>query len=40
MSPSGDDLLAHQIQTHEPVEWRMKAGLERKDVPKIVMGLL
>jgi hypothetical protein len=40
LSPVGKDLLLYQIQTYEPVEWRMKAGLERKDIPKILKGLL
>ena len=40
LSPVGEDLLVLHIKTYEPVEWRMKAGLERKDVPKIVKGLL
>jgi len=40
LCPVGDDLLVYYIQTYEPVEWRMKAGLERKDIPKVVKGLL
>ncbi len=40
LSPVGDDLLVYKIQTYEPVQWLMKAGLERKDIPKILKGLL
>ncbi len=40
LSPVGKDLLVYQIQTYDPVEWRMMAALERKDIPKIVKGLL
>ncbi len=40
LSPVGDDLLVYYLQTYEPVEWHMRAGLERKDILKIVKGLL
>jgi hypothetical protein len=36
----GEDLLVCQIKTYEPVEWRMMAGLELKDVRPIFKGLL
>jgi len=40
LSPVGDDLLVFHIQTYEPVEWHLRAALERKDVPKILKGML
>lgn len=40
MSPVGEDLLVLHIETHEPVEWHLKAAMERKDIPKIVKGML
>ena len=40
MSPVGGDLLVLHIQTHDPVEWHLKAALERKDIPRVLMGML
>ncbi len=40
LHPVGDDLLVYHIQTYEPVEWHLKAGLEPKDIPKILKGFL
>jgi len=40
LSPAGEDLLVFHIQTYEPVEWHLKAGMERKDIPKILKGML
>ena len=40
MSPVGEDLLVLHIQTHDPVEWHLKAAMERKDIPRIVRGML
>ncbi len=40
LAPAGEDLLILHIKTYEPVEWHLKAGLERKDVPKVVRAML
>ena len=40
LSPVGGDLLVCHIQTYDPVKWHMRAGLERKDVPQLLKGLL
>ncbi len=40
LSTVGKDLLVLKIQTYEPVEWQMRAALERKDVPQIIKGIL
>ena len=40
LSPVGEDLLVLHINTHEPVEWHLKAAIECKDIPKVVMGML
>ena len=40
LAPSGEDLLVYTIQTYDPVEWRLRAGMERKDIPKVLMGML
>jgi hypothetical protein len=40
LSPVGEDLLVFHIETYEPVEWHLKAAMERKDVPKILKGIL
>lgn len=40
MSPAGEDLLVLHIQTHDPVEWHLRAALERKDIPKVITGIL
>ena len=39
LSPVGEDLLVLHIQTHEPVEWHLKAAIERKDIPKVLKGM-
>jgi hypothetical protein len=39
-APAGKDLLILHIQTYEPVEWHLKAAMERKDIPKVVKGML
>jgi hypothetical protein len=36
----GEDLLVFSIQTYEPVQWHLRAGMERKDIPKILKGIL
>ena len=40
MSPVGEDLLVLHIKTHDPVEWHLKAAMERKDIPKVLKGML
>ena len=40
LGPVGEDLLVYHIQTYDPVEWHLRAGMERKDVPKIIKGML
>ena len=40
LSPSGKELLVFHIKTHDPVEWHLKAGMERKDIPKILKQVL
>lgn len=40
LSPLGGDLLLFQIQTTEPVQWRLRAGLQFSDIPIILKGIL
>ena len=40
MSPVGEDLLVLHIETFDPVEWHLRAAMERKDVPRIIKGML
>jgi hypothetical protein len=40
LSPAGQDLMVLHISTYEPVEWHLKAAMERKDIPKILKGIL
>ncbi len=40
LSLAGEDLLVLHIQTTEPVQWHLRAGLEFSDIPKILRGLL
>ena len=40
LSPVGHDLLVYKIQTYEPVEWQLRAAIERKDVPTVLKGVL
>ena len=40
LSLMGQDLLVYDIQTYEPVKWHLRAGMERKDIPKILKGML
>ena len=40
MSPVGEDLLVLHIETHDPVEWHLRAAMERKDIPKVIKGML
>lgn len=40
MSSVGEDLLVLHIKTHDPVEWHLRAAMERKDIPKILVGML
>jgi len=40
LSPVGKDLLLFQIQTTEPVQWRLRAGLQFSDIPAVLKGIL
>ena len=40
LSPDEEGLLVYHIQTYEPVEWHLRAGLEPRDIPRILKGLL
>lgn len=40
LSPAGQDLLVLHIDTYEPVEWHLKAAMERKDIPGVIKGML
>jgi len=40
LAPAGEDLLVFSIETYEPVKWQLRAGMERKDIPKIIKGIL
>ena len=36
----GEDLLVLHISTYAPVEWHLKAAMQRKDIPGIIKGML
>ena len=40
LAPAGDDLLVFSIETYEPVKWQLRAGMEPKDIPRIVKWML
>lgn len=40
LSPVGEDLLVFNIQTTEPVQWNLRAGMQFSDVPDILKGML
>ena len=40
LSPVGGDLLVLHINTFDPVEWHLKAAMQRKDIPRVVKGML
>jgi hypothetical protein len=40
LSPVGEDLLVFHIQTTEPVEWHLRAGMQFSDIPNILKGML
>ena len=40
LSQVGQDLLVLNIHTYEPVEWDLKAAMERKDIPRVIKGML
>ncbi len=39
-APAGAELLVLHIDTTEPVKWKLRAAVERKDIPIIVKGLV
>jgi len=40
LSPRGEDLLVFTIQTTEPVQWQLRAGMQFSDVPAILKGII
>ena len=40
LSPAGEDLLVFHIQTTEPVQWHLRAGIQFGDIPDILKGIL
>ena len=40
LSPVGEDLLVLHIKTYDPMKWDLKAALERKDILKMIKGML
>lgn len=40
LSPEGQDLLVLHINTYAPVEWHLKAAMERQDIPRVLKGIL
>jgi hypothetical protein len=40
LSPVGEDLLVFHIQTTEPVEWHLRAGMQFSDIFAILKGML
>lgn len=40
LAPVGEGLLVLHIETSEPVKWHLKAAMERKDIPKVIRGML
>ena len=40
LSPVGDSLLVLHIQTTDPVQWHLRAGMEFRDIPIILKAFL
>ena len=40
LSPTGEDLLVFHIQTTEPVQWHLRAGMQFSDIPDILKSML
>ncbi len=40
LAPLGEDLLVQHLEAYDPVQWEMKAALERKDVRPLMKGFL
>ena len=40
LSPTGKDLLVFHIQTTEPVQWHLRAGMQFSDIPDVLKGML
>lgn len=40
LSAVGEGLLVLHIETNEPVKWHLKAGIERKDIPRMIRAML
>ena len=39
LSPRGEDLLVFHIETTEPVQWHLRAGMQFSDIPAILKGM-
>jgi len=40
LTPIGKDLLVFHIQTTDPVQWHLRAGMQFSDIPDILKGML
>lgn len=40
LSPNGKGQLVFHIQTYDPVQWHVWAGLEYEDIPKTILAFL
>jgi hypothetical protein len=40
LAPAGKDLLVLHINTFAPVEWHLKAAIQRKDIRRIIKNVL
>lgn len=40
LSPVGEDLLVMRIDTYEPVQWHLRAGIQFSDIPTILKAML
>jgi hypothetical protein len=40
LAPVGEGLLVLHIETHDPVKWHLKAAMERKDIPRVIRGMM
>lgn len=40
LTPVGKDLLVFHIQTTDPVQWHLRAGMQFSDIPAILKGML
>lgn len=40
LTPVGKDLLVFHIQTTDPVQWHLRAGMQFSDIPAVLKGML